>query len=110
MEKLTGAEREAALSTRGGGNVSLISKEDLHNSVQTDVQTSLTSIPKGSPSLYDAKTLRTLYLRFHHEDWSEQNERILSHGYRGSGRSHRRWKGLSGGRCPLSRHLFLLHS
>ena len=70
--KLTGAEREAALSTRGGGNVSLIPKETLHNNVQTDVQTSLTSIPEGSPSLYDAQTLRTLYLRFHHEDWSEQ--------------------------------------
>lgn len=70
--KLTGAEREAALSTRGGGNVSPISKEALHNSVQTDVETSLASIPDGSPSLYDAQTLRTLYLRFHHEDWSEQ--------------------------------------
>lgn len=70
--KLTGAEREAALSTRGGGNVSLISKETLHNGVQTDVQTSLAAIPEGSPSLYDAQTLRTLYLRFHHEDWSEQ--------------------------------------
>ena len=70
--KLTGAEREAALSARGGGNVSLISKEALHNGVQSDVQTSLASIPEGSPSLYDAQTLRTLYLRFHHEDWSEQ--------------------------------------
>ena len=70
--KLTGAEREAALSARGGGDVSLIPKETLQNSVQTDVQTSLASIPEGSPSLYDAQTLRTLYLRFHHEDWSEQ--------------------------------------
>ena len=70
--KLTGAEREAALSTRGGGNVSLIPKDTLHNNVQTDVQTSLASIPEESPSLYDAQTLRTLYLRFHHEDWSEQ--------------------------------------
>lgn len=70
--KLTGVEREAALSARGGGNVSLIPKEALHNSVQTDVQTSLAAIPEGSPSLYDAQTLRTLYLRFHHEDWSEQ--------------------------------------
>lgn len=70
--KLTGAEREAALSTRGGGNVSLIPKEALHNNVQTDARTSLTSIPEGSPSLYDAQTLRTLYLRFHHENWSEQ--------------------------------------
>ena len=70
--KLTGAEREAALSMRGGGNISLISEENLHDSVQTDVQASLASIPEGSPSLYDAQTLRTLYLRFHHEDWSEQ--------------------------------------
>ena len=70
--KLTGAEREAALSARGGGNVSLIPKEALQNGVQTDVQTSLASIPEGSPSLYDAQTLRTLYLRFHHEDWSKQ--------------------------------------
>ena len=70
--KLTGAEREAALSARGGRNVSLIPEEALHNGVQTDVQTSLASIPEGSPSLYDAQTLRTLYLRFHHEDWSEQ--------------------------------------
>ncbi len=70
--KLTGAEREAALSTRGGGNVSPIPEENLRNSVQTDVQTSLISAPEGSPSLYNAKTLQTLYLRFHHEDWSEQ--------------------------------------
>ena len=28
--------------------------------------------PEDSPSLYDAYTLRTLYLRFHHEDWYEQ--------------------------------------
>ena len=70
--KLTGAEREAALSARGGGDVSLIPKETLQDGVQTDVQTSLASIPEGAPSLYEAHTLRTLYLRFHHEDWSEQ--------------------------------------
>ena len=70
--KLTGAEREAALQMRGGSNASLRSKESLHNGVQNDVQTSLTSTPEGSPSLYDAQTLRTLYLRFHHEDWYEQ--------------------------------------
>ena len=70
--KLTGAEREAALSARGGGTVSLIAEEDLRAGVQSDVKTSLTTMPKGAPSLYDAKTFRTLHLRFHHEDWSEQ--------------------------------------
>ena len=70
--KLTGAEREAALSARGGGNISLIPKEDLHNSVQTDVQASLATVTEGSPSLYDAQTLRTLHLRFHHQDWPKQ--------------------------------------
>ena len=70
--KLTGAEREAALNARGGGNASLISETDLREGVKTDVQTSLNAIPEGSPPLYDAETLRTLYLRFHHEDWYEQ--------------------------------------
>ena len=70
--KLTGAERQAALETRGGGTVTLLNEESLRNSVQNDVQTSLASIPEGSPSLYNAGTLRTLYLRFHHENWSEQ--------------------------------------
>ncbi|MDE0684916.1 MAG: CotH kinase family protein, partial [Candidatus Poribacteria bacterium] len=70
--KLTGAERQAALETRGGGTITPLNEENLHNSVQSDVQTSLTSIPEGSPPLYDAETLRTLYLRFHHKDWSEQ--------------------------------------
>ena len=70
--KLTGAERQAALDTRGGGSLSLISEESLGEGVQNDVQASLDTVPAGSPSLYDAHTLRTLYLRFHHEDWSEQ--------------------------------------
>ncbi|MCY3739995.1 MAG: CotH kinase family protein [Candidatus Poribacteria bacterium] len=70
--KLTGAERQAALETRGGGTITPLDEENLHNSVQSDVQTSLTSVPEGSPPLYDAETLRTLYLRFHHKDWSEQ--------------------------------------
>ena len=70
--KLTGAERQAALDTRGGGNVTLLNEESLRDSVQNDVQTSLTSTPEGSPSLYNAGTLRTLYLRFHHENWYEQ--------------------------------------
>ena len=70
--KLTGTERQAALETRGGGNVTLLNEESLRDGVQSDVQTSLTSIPENSPSLYNAGTLRTLYLRFHHENWSEQ--------------------------------------
>ena len=70
--KLTGAEREAALQMRGGSGSSLIPEENLHDGVQNDVQASLASTPEGSPPLYDVQTLRTLYLRFHHEDWSEQ--------------------------------------
>ena len=70
--KLTGAEREAALNMRGGGNITLLNAENLRDGVQNDIQTSLAATPEGSPPLYDAKTLRTLYLRFHHEDWSEQ--------------------------------------
>ena len=70
--KLTGAERQEALNTRGGGTVSLMSEESLREGVQNDVQASLNTVPEGSPSLYNAHTLRTLYLRFHHEDWYEQ--------------------------------------
>ena len=70
--KLTRAERQAALNTRGGGSSSLMSEERLHEGVQSDVQASLNTVPEGSPSLYDAQTLRTLHLRFHHEDWYEQ--------------------------------------
>ena len=71
-EKLTGAERQAALEARGGGSVTLLNEETLRDGVQIDVQASLASVPEDSPSLYDSQTLRTLYLRFHHEDWSEQ--------------------------------------
>ena len=70
--KLTGTEREAALSARGGGSVTLLNEETLRDGVHSDVQASLAAVPEGSPSLYDSQTLRTLYLRFHHEDWSEQ--------------------------------------
>jgi len=70
--KLTGAERQTALEARGGGNITLLNQETLRDGVENDVQTSLVSVPEGSPSLYDAQTLRTLYLRFHHEDWSNQ--------------------------------------
>ena len=70
--KLTGAERETALQTRGGSGSSLIPEENLRDGVQSDVQASLMSTPEDSPPLYDAQIFRTLYLRFHHEDWSEQ--------------------------------------
>ena len=70
--KLTGTERQAALDTRDGGNVTPLNESTLKESVQNDVQSSLASAPEDSPSLYDAYTLRTLYLRFHHEDWYEQ--------------------------------------
>ena len=70
--KLTGTERQAALDARGGGSLSLMNEENLREGVQNDVQASLTTVPKDSPALYDAQTLRTLYLRFHHEDWYEQ--------------------------------------
>ncbi|RKU12265.1 hypothetical protein C6503_17680 [Candidatus Poribacteria bacterium] len=70
--KLTGAERDTVLQMRGGEKASLMPEENLHNGVQSDVQTSLTSVPEGSPSLYDAHTFRTIYLRFHHDDWYEQ--------------------------------------
>ena len=70
--KLTGAERDTALQMRGGGKASLMPEENLHVGVQSDVQASLTSAPEGSPSLYDAHTLRTIYLRFHHDNWYEQ--------------------------------------
>ena len=70
--KLTGTEREAALNARGGGKATLLNAETLRNGVQSDVQASLASVPEDSPALYDSQTLRTLYLRFHHEDWSEQ--------------------------------------
>ena len=70
--KLTGPERQVALDTRGGGNVTPLNESTLKESVQSDVQSSLAAAPEDSPSLYDAYTLRTLYLRFHHEDWYEQ--------------------------------------
>ena len=60
------------MDTRGGGNITLLNESTLKESVQNDVQNSLASAPEGSPPLYDAYTLRTLYLRFHHEDWYQQ--------------------------------------
>ena len=37
-----------------------------------DLKASHAAQPNGKPNLYDSKTLRTLYLRFHDADWYEQ--------------------------------------
>ena len=39
---------------------------------EDDLKASRAAQPNGKPGLYDAKTLRTLYLRFHDTDWYEQ--------------------------------------
>ena len=39
---------------------------------EDDLKASLAAQPNGDPDLYDANTLRTLYLRFHDTDWYEQ--------------------------------------
>ena len=70
--KLIGAERQAALDARGDGTVTRVNEVRLNAGVQSDVQASRTATPADSPPLYEAQTLRTLYLRFHHEDWSQQ--------------------------------------
>ena len=43
-----------------------------HTTHTDDLKASLAAQPDGAPDLYDAKTLRTLYLRFHDTDWYEQ--------------------------------------
>ncbi len=70
--KLTGNERKAALETRRGDNLSRMNTPNPQGDIQSDVAKSLAVTPSGSPPLYHADTLRTLYLRFHHEDWYEQ--------------------------------------
>ena len=43
-----------------------------HTTHEDDLKASLAAQPNGDPDLYNAKTLRTLYLRFHDTDWYEQ--------------------------------------
>ena len=57
--KLTGAEREAALNTRGGGNLSLMPEENLRAGVQNDVEPSLASAQK----VHLHSTMRTHFAR-----------------------------------------------
>ncbi|RKU27314.1 hypothetical protein C6497_11230 [Candidatus Poribacteria bacterium] len=70
--KLTGEERKAALESRGDayqpGQVAGTPKGD----IESDIKESTASTPSNSPSFYNAQTLRTLYLRFHDEDWYSQ--------------------------------------
>ena len=70
--KLTGDERKAALSTRLGGDYSRVSPANPSGDIESDIAASLAAKPEGSSSLYDSDMFRTLYLRFHAEDWYEQ--------------------------------------
>lgn len=70
--RLTGDERKAAIEARGEAYQSGQSAGTPVGDIQDDLKNSLAAAPKDSPSLYDAETLRTLYLRFHDEDWYAQ--------------------------------------
>ena len=70
--KLTGDERKAALEARGDAYLPEQRAGTLIGNIQSDVEASLASTPKDLPAFYDAGTLRTLYLRFHDEDWYAQ--------------------------------------
>ncbi|MDE0186458.1 MAG: CotH kinase family protein [Candidatus Poribacteria bacterium] len=75
--KLNGEERKAAQSyirnSRGeSGSARPSGRSSPNTTLETDLQMSRANAPKGEPHLYDAKTLRTVYLRFHDEDWYEQ--------------------------------------
>ena len=68
-----GAAREYMHESRGEAGASrpsgYTSPDTTH---EDDLKASLAAQPNGNPSLYDAQTLRTLYLRFHDTDWYEQ--------------------------------------
>ena len=75
--KLNNVEREAARKyiheSRGERGASRPSGSASPNTTgEDDLKASLAAQPNGEPDLYDAKTLRTLYLRFHDTDWYEQ--------------------------------------
>ncbi len=70
--RLTGDERKVAIVARGEAYQSGQSAGTPVGDIQDDLKNSLAAAPKDSPSLYDAETLRTLYLRFHDEDWYAQ--------------------------------------
>ena len=75
--KLNGAEREAARKyiheSRGEAGASRPSgSRSPRTTHEDDLKASLAAQPNGEPDLYNANTLRTLYLRFHDADWYEQ--------------------------------------
>ena len=75
--QLNNVEREAARKyiheSRGERGASRPSGSTSPNTTHDDdLKTSLAAQPSGDPALYDANTLRTLYLRFHDPDWYEQ--------------------------------------
>ena len=75
--RLDYAEREAAREylreSRGEVGASRPSgSTSPHTTREDDLKASRAAQPDGEPGLYDAKTLRTLYLRFHDADWYEQ--------------------------------------
>ena len=71
--KLTGDERKAALEARGDAYSPEQRAGTPTGNIENDVKTSFASTPaEDFPKFYDAGTLRTLYLRFHDEDWYAQ--------------------------------------
>ena len=70
--KLTGDERKAVIEARGDAYSPDLRAGTPTGDIQDDVKLSLAAAPADSPNLYDAGTLRTLYLRFHDEDWYAQ--------------------------------------
>ena len=70
--KLTGAERKAVLESLGEAYSPQQRAGTPTGTIQSDIKASLASEPVGSPTLYEAGTLRTLYLRFPDEDWYAQ--------------------------------------
>lgn len=75
--RLNDAEREAARKyiheSRGERGASRPSgRTSPHATHKEDLKASIAAQPNSNPDLYDANTLRTLYLRFRDADWYEQ--------------------------------------
>ena len=70
--KLTGDERKAALESRGEAYSPEQRAGTPTGDIQSDLKSSEATASTDSQGLYDAGTLRTLYLRFHDEDWYAQ--------------------------------------
>ena len=74
--KLNATERKASREYRAAQGVSgpsrLSERTPSNTTVKADLQASTAAKPRGKKGLYNAKTLRTIYLRFHDEDWYEQ--------------------------------------